>query len=162
MLLILRLVHCWHLVKQLLSKYNKLMRFNAIIARSNVTRKSIYHYSDDCTTEVIFWTHKHTPYLALMGKTLGCFCEYLKEKKSGCFKGPHCMSARKNGLNTQRRKLPQIAKFMGPTWGPPGSSRAQVGPMLAPWTLLSGTLSMRLNTLGERLPMLQLWQDRQG
>ena len=31
----------------------------------------------------------------------------------------------------------QIAKFMGPTWGPPGSCRPQTGPMLAPWTLLS-------------------------
>ena len=33
----------------------------------------------------------------------------------------------------------QITKFMGPTWGPPGSCRPQLGPMLAPWTLLSGT-----------------------
>ena len=32
----------------------------------------------------------------------------------------------------------QIAKFMGPTWGPPGSCRPQMGPMLAPWALLSG------------------------
>ena len=32
----------------------------------------------------------------------------------------------------------QIARFMGPTWGPPGSCRPQMGPMLAPWTLLSG------------------------
>ena len=32
----------------------------------------------------------------------------------------------------------QITKFMGPTWGPPGSCRSQMGPMLAPWTLLSG------------------------
>ena len=32
----------------------------------------------------------------------------------------------------------QIAKFMGSTWGPPGSYRPQMGPMLAPWTLLSG------------------------
>ena len=31
-----------------------------------------------------------------------------------------------------------IARFMGPTWGPSGSDRTQVGPMLAPWTLLSG------------------------
>ena len=31
-----------------------------------------------------------------------------------------------------------IARFMGPTWGPPGSCRPQMGPMLAPWTLLSG------------------------
>ena len=29
-------------------------------------------------------------------------------------------------------------KFMGPTWVPPGSCRPQMGPMLAPWTLLSG------------------------
>ena len=27
---------------------------------------------------------------------------------------------------------------MGPTWGPPGSCRPPIGPMLAPWTLLSG------------------------
>ena len=32
----------------------------------------------------------------------------------------------------------QIARFMGPTWGPTGSCRPQMGPMLAPWTLLSG------------------------
>ena len=31
----------------------------------------------------------------------------------------------------------QIARFTGPTWGPPGSCRSQMGPMLAPWTLLS-------------------------
>ena len=28
---------------------------------------------------------------------------------------------------------------MGPTWGPSGADRTQVGPMLAPWILLSGT-----------------------
>ena len=31
----------------------------------------------------------------------------------------------------------QIARFMGPTWGPPGDGRTQVGPMFAPWALLS-------------------------
>ena len=31
-----------------------------------------------------------------------------------------------------------IAGFMGPTWGPSGADRAQMGPMLAPWPLLSG------------------------
>ena len=34
--------------------------------------------------------------------------------------------------------LPQITKFMGPTWSPPGSCQPQMGPMLAPCTLLSG------------------------
>ena len=37
-------------------------------------------------------------------------------------------------------KGPQIARFMGPTWGPSGDDRTQVGPMLVTWTLLSGTL----------------------
>ena len=32
----------------------------------------------------------------------------------------------------------QIAKFMGPAWGPPGSCRPQMGPKLAPLTFLSG------------------------
>ena len=33
--------------------------------------------------------------------------------------------------------ITQITQFMGPTWSPPGSCRPQMGPMLAPWTLLS-------------------------
>ena len=36
------------------------------------------------------------------------------------------------------RAITQMARFMGPTWDPPGADRTQVGPMLAPWTLLSG------------------------
>ena len=35
--------------------------------------------------------------------------------------------------------IPLIARFMWPTWGPSGADRTEVGPMLAPWTLLSGT-----------------------
>ena len=33
-----------------------------------------------------------------------------------------------------------IVRLMGPTWGPSGVDRTQVGPMLAPWTLLSGMI----------------------
>ena len=39
---------------------------------------------------------------------------------------------------TYDARATQIAKFMGPTWGPPGSCWTQIGPVLAPWTLLSG------------------------
>ena len=46
----------------------------------------------------------------------------------------------------------QIAKFMGPSWGPPGSCRPHVGPMLVPWTLL----------LGSCYKSLLLYIDRQG
>ena len=51
-----------------------------------------------------------------------------------------CISENKNILinKTRQYRTAQIAKFMGPTWGPPGSSRPQMGPMFAPWTLLSG------------------------
>ena len=45
------------------------------------------------------------------------------------------------GISTKRLHflmISQIAKFMGPTWGPPGSCRPQMGPMWAPRTLLSG------------------------
>ena len=34
--------------------------------------------------------------------------------------------------------ISQIAKSMGPSWGPPGSCRPQMVPMMAPWSLLSG------------------------
>ena len=48
-----------------------------------------------------------------------------------------------------------IARFMGPTWGPYGADRTQVGPMLAPWTLLSGfvdpdTSAARVLSLGNQ------------
>ena len=50
------------------------------------------------------------------------------------------MSYLHNGITILARYLK--AKFMGPTWGPPGSCRPQMGPMLAPGTLLSGMVSV--------------------
>ena len=38
-----------------------------------------------------------------------------------------------------------VARFRGPAWGPSGADRTQVGPMLAPWTLLSGVISLALS-----------------
>ena len=55
---------------------------------------------------------------------------------------PILIRYRCNRLNIQSlwpMGAPLIARFMGPTWGPSGADRTQVGPMLAPWTLLSGT-----------------------
>ena len=48
-----------------------------------------------------------------------------------------------------------IARFMGPTWGPSGADRTQVGPMLAAWTLLSGAL-LGLHTLLHNLCMASI------
>ena len=39
-------------------------------------------------------------------------------------------------ISEQLHNRSQIAKFMGPTWGPPGSCRPQMGPMLVPWTFM--------------------------
>ena len=41
------------------------------------------------------------------------------------------------------------SKTHGPIWGPPGADRNQVGPMLAPWTLLSGKV---WNQLSRNIP----------
>ena len=49
-----------------------------------------------------------------------------------------------------------IARFMGPTWGPSGADRSQVGHMFFPWTLLSGMH----HTADKRQHIaLSLWQQ---
>ena len=54
-------------------------------------------------------------------------------------------------------KTSQIAKFMGPTWGPPGSRRPQVVPMLAPWTLVSEILPENTLLLCVKCDMLCIY-----
>ena len=54
------------------------------------------------------------------------------------------------------------SKFMGPTWGPSGAGRTQVGPMLVPWTLLSGYFAANtpMLALGQLRPSSgALWHD---
>ena len=48
-----------------------------------------------------------------------------------------------NCYHISLRPMTLLARFMGPTWGPSGAGRTQVGPMLAPWTLLSWELILR-------------------
>ena len=55
--------------------------------------------------------------------------------------------------------LTQVAKFMGLTWDPPGSCRPQMGPILVPWTLLSGKLTQHVSPWSYMLGRCQ-WQDR--
>ena len=59
-------------------------------------------------------------------------------------------------------RLAQIAKFMGPTWRPPGSCRPQMGPMLAPWTLLSGWIYLKTHYVGKALRRLSAWDPGCG
>ena len=57
-----------------------------------------------------------------------------------CISASHYLDMDIYILGCEHANIPQIAKFMGPTWDPPGSCRPQLGPMLAPLTLLSGTV----------------------
>ena len=58
-----------------------------------------------------------------------------------------------------------LAKFMGPTWGSSGADRTQVGPMLALWTLLSGSVNVTnrscfylfITWLTQRTSVEELW-----
>ena len=68
-------------------------------------------------------------------------------------------------------KAPQIAKCMGPTFGPAGSCRPQMGPMLTPWILLSGTVmtkdvhgpELKLTEIPHTLPSWVLqWRHNDG
>ena len=52
-------------------------------------------------------------------------------------KVPNLQMSCKDLIARQATKT-QMVRFMGPTWGPPGSCRPQMGPILASWTLLSG------------------------
>ena len=61
----------------------------------------------------------------------------------------------------------QIPKFMGPTWGPPGSCRLQLGSMLAQYTLLPGFTLNHWHTESVRTPwrspsqqimLLSIWE----
>ena len=53
-----------------------------------------------------------------------------------------------------------ITRYMGPTWDPSGGDRTQVGPMLAPWTLLSGFLCCQTqhdHSSGVKLMVSSVW-----
>ena len=51
----------------------------------------------------------------------------------------------------------RIARFMGPTWGPSGADRTQVGPMLTPFILLAGFVSYSLRLI-IRCQFWYLWR----
>ena len=54
---------------------------------------------------------------------------------------------RRSCLPNSQGEATLIARFMGPTWGPSGADRTQMGPILAPWSLLSGYPLRRQNII---------------
>ena len=101
------------------------------------------------------WSHGRSITATLLGK-VGLCAFYVYGKVTAILKkGPHLYTQEKTSydivLYSTYFLLSQdnvcdmpitldilIARFMGPTWGPSGADRTQVGPMLASWTLLSG------------------------
>ena len=75
-----------------------------------------------------------TKFVTLLQCLYVAFSWYSRREGNICQTVPWGFSTRR----IWRRIYAQIAKFMGPTWGPPGSCRPQMGPMLAPRTLPLG------------------------
>ena len=76
-------------------------------------------------------------------------CDTQNERGSGLLVS-HCCCGSRGGEHrgyppSSLRSITLIAKFIGPTWGPSGADRTQVGPMLAPWTVLSGNVILSLH-----------------
>ena len=111
---------------------------------------SFYKYMDShCKDEMVPWPSYHYSGSYILGKTvyilkqcrgfIGLFIWYLMTKYWGIAFGYTVFSIATFPIS-------QIAKFMAPTWGPSGSCRPQMGPMLAPWTLLSGMFNTLHNS----------------
>ena len=68
------------------------------------------------------------------------YIQTYRETISMIHQSPHAnwrQTAGADWIHTQAKfVVTQIARFMGPTWGPPGPCRPQMDSMLAPWTLL--------------------------
>ena len=71
-------------------------------------------------------------------------------------KVPNLQMSCKDLIARQATKT-QMARFMGPTWGPSGSCWPQMGLMLASWTLLSGNGSP-INSWEMTCPILMKMQ----
>ena len=76
----------------------------------------------------------HTFWLSHDAQRKECICEYL-------LKLPYYYQHEHVCKIYRLTETSLIARFMGSTWGPSGADRSQVGPKLAPWTLLFGILS---------------------
>ena len=81
---------------------------------------------DDCQDHFLCYVSSHQSWLVMSWRGITAICAV----SQGYHFSPMPASL--------RYATSPIARFMGPTWGPPGADRTQVGPMLATWTLLYG------------------------
>ena len=99
-----------------------------------------WHPFPVCPTGVLYqpitWNRRdlHGSFSCLIGKTDGT-----DGTMTDCF--PHNNDQAFNIAIFASEVIRQSTQFMGLTWGPPGSCRPQMGPIVAPWTLLSGHIT---------------------
>ena len=97
-------------------------------------------------------------YLHLVLKTaleMQCSCSWYSQNIKGSSWQWDSAADPSNWSHATDAIIPQIAKFMGPIWGPPGSCRPQMDPMLAPRTLLSGRSSLYIMGILPVYPLCQ-------
>ena len=136
-------------------------QFTRIFLSYRSSKLFIYCLSNTYTIRVFFyaiWRHRTWETLA---QVMACTKPLPEPMLTNCHRGPvaytwvifHRKCSRYLSLNWVWDPVwgprygillcywtPLIARFMGPTWGPSGADRTQVGPILGPWTLLSWTV----------------------
>ena len=143
-------VFCWHLspfIQQNLSQITQIRRKWSILphARPNLSQRGYMgFYSGEFTHWPIavmssFWRKVDT-LLAQWGIALPFWSPKLSQtcylgNSRGTYSAHPCIMQH---LYVCLRAIAQITKLTEPKWALPGSCRPQIGPILAPWTLLSG------------------------
>ena len=103
------------------------------------------HYN--VTSSLIGWVHtQNDPYFQdpLHWCCMSVLLSQISSNSAVCLTVVHADNSKAPNFSDQFG-VSQVARFVGPTWGPPGSCRPQMGPMLTPWTLLSGILLSKWN-----------------
>ena len=89
---------------------------------------------------LLFTAFYYTQRLVMRNFVYLFFVDKLLNKEPSCERHHHYLGPNHLNMEISSNNTPYslIARFIGPTLGPSGADMTQVGPMLAPWTLLSG------------------------
>ena len=100
------------------------------------------------------WVYLNNPFFFNLGLCTACWARFMCHHEMWPTSVTHPFLSIDLYALLEENITTQIANFMGPTRGPPGSCRPQMGPMLAPWILLSE--QPLLGTLYPGTPLLNV------
>ena len=130
------LFYTWHEkdIYHVVVIFNMPMQWRPRIIFSTNLQISVLYGADNPPTDTVFASALYIIFIEvsspiILGVVCGCHILLLR---MGDYVPRHIMALWK------QRKPSLIARFMEPPWDPSGTDRTQVGPMLVPWTLLSG------------------------